>query len=196
MNSIKLLSLIIVGVLTFSSCKNNMALTKRHYTKGYHFHKTKSIDQPEVKEDIASTPSEKTKKASAMEIVQVKPTQTITPEIKNTIFNPVLTANASINGSQNVITKKNTATETKSFDQAKKELQRGSKATKKVKKDVDGNFIVMVILACFPILCLIAVYLHDKDITMNFWIDLILHITVIGAMVYALLLVFDVIDFA
>jgi len=196
MKTLKLLSLLLIGALAFTSCKNNMSLTKRHYTKGYYFHKNKSLDQAAVKEGIASTPSKKAKKVSPMDIVQVKTTQTVTAEAKNNTSEIVLTASASKQASQVKVTKKNTASEAKSLNQTKKDLQRSSKSIAKAKKGGDANLVVMVILSLFPFLCLIAVYMHDGGVTKNFWIDLILHLTFVGMIIYALLVVLDVIDFA
>jgi hypothetical protein len=67
-----------------------------------------------------------------------------------------------------------------------------NKKAKSAKKG-DTNLIVLVILSLFPILALIAVYLHDGDITLNFWIDLILHFILLYWL-FALLVVLDVID--
>jgi hypothetical protein len=62
-----------------------------------------------------------------------------------------------------------------------------------LKKDGGDISIVEVILSLFPILCLIAIYLHDgKKITMNFWVDLLLHLTFIGEIIYALLVVLNI----
>ncbi|MCX7729190.1 MAG: hypothetical protein N2203_06950 [Bacteroidia bacterium] len=59
----------------------------------------------------------------------------------------------------------------------------------------DDDRIIWVILAIFPVLCLIAIYLHDgKKLTTNFWIDLILHLLLIGAVIFALLVVLDVVN--
>jgi len=196
MKTLKLLSLLLIGAIAFTSCKNNMSLTKRHYTKGYYFHKNKSVDQPEVKEGIASASTKKAEKASPMEILQVKPMQSIVKEIKTSEQKQTLTASASMQTSHSNITKKNTVTEAKSLNQTKKELQRSSKATKAMKKGGDANLVLMIILSLFPFLCLIAVYLHDGGITKNFWIDLILHLTFVGMIIYALLVVLDIIDFA
>lgn len=198
MKSIKLLSLFIVGVLAFSSCKNNMSLTKRHYTKGYYFHKNKSVNQPEVKEGIASKISkqvEKNDKESPLEIVKVLPTQNV-ETTNNASSKQALTANSSKKATAEISNKQKTENGIKSLNQTKKELQQNSKQTKKTAAKGDANFVVMIILALFPILCLIAVYLHDGNVTKNFWIDLILHITVLGAMIYAVLVVLDIIDFA
>jgi hypothetical protein len=50
-------------------------------------------------------------------------------------------------------------------------------------------------MAFFPILCLIAVYLYDgQELTTNFWVDLILHLTIIGAMVFAVLVVLGLVS--
>lgn len=67
----------------------------------------------------------------------------------------------------------------------------------KGKKGGDTELIVLVILSLFPILCLIAIYLKDgKNITLNFWIDLILHFTLFGEIIFALLVVLDVVNLA
>jgi hypothetical protein len=40
-------------------------------------------------------------------------------------------------------------------------------------------------------------YLKDgEEITMNFWVDLILHLTVVGYLIFALLVVFDIVNLA
>lgn len=71
------------------------------------------------------------------------------------------------------------------------------KLISKIKKVLDdANTILLVILSLFPILCLIAVYLKDGGITLNFWVDLLLHLTVIGAMIFAILVVLDIVNLA
>ena len=95
MKTLKLLSLLLIGAIAFTSCKNNMSLTKRHYTKGYYFHKNKSVEQPEFKEGVASKHSKKTENASPIEIVQVKPTQITTAQTNNPIAEQNFTASAS-----------------------------------------------------------------------------------------------------
>ena len=69
------------------------------------------------------------------------------------------------------------------------------KETKKASRDSDTNLIVLVILALFPILCLIAVYLHDgKNITTNFWVTLLLHLLIYVECIFAVLVVLDIIN--
>lgn len=63
--------------------------------------------------------------------------------------------------------------------------------------DIDSDTLVLVILALFPILSLIAMYLKDgNSITNNFWINLLLHLTVIGYAVFGVLVVLDIINLA
>jgi hypothetical protein len=60
-----------------------------------------------------------------------------------------------------------------------------------------AELILLVILSIFPLLALLAMYLKDgEEITMNFWVDLILHLTVVGYIIFALLVVFDIVNLA
>lgn len=210
MKSIKLLSLIIVGVLAFSSCKNNMSLTKRHYTKGYHFHKTKSVDQPEVKEGMASKNTKKTEKnekESPLEIVQVKPVQDIETKSSSVSSNQTLIASSSkrISNTNNKVN----AEKPKSLNQTKKQLQNQSKATKTSESSRGGGdsstvkLILCVILAIF--IPPLGMYIWNKKTDTWFIVDLILFLLLftylfwsgglvgLAAVVIALLRVFDII---
>ena len=61
----------------------------------------------------------------------------------------------------------------------------------------DDNFIIMVILCFFPFINLIPVYMHDgKKVTLNFWITLLLNLLIFGGVIFALLVVFDIISLA
>lgn len=64
MKALKLLVAVMGISLLFASCKSNLDLTKRHYTKGYYFHKRSSVDQPTTKEAVAV----KTEKSTINEI--------------------------------------------------------------------------------------------------------------------------------
>ncbi len=64
------------------------------------------------------------------------------------------------------------------------------------KGSADTNLIILVILSLFPILALIAIYLKDgKKITLNFWVDLLLHFLFLYWL-FALLVVLDVFSLA
>jgi len=69
--------------------------------------------------------------------------------------------------------------------------------TKSYSGDPDTMLIVEIIFCFIPILSLIAIYLKDgKSITLNFWVDLILYITLIGWIIFGLLVVLDVVNLA
>jgi hypothetical protein len=70
------------------------------------------------------------------------------------------------------------------------------KATKKSSKEIDNLTILLIILSLFPILALIAIFIKDgKSITLNFWVDLLLHFIFLYWL-FALLVVLDVINLA
>lgn len=77
------------------------------------------------------------------------------------------------------------------------EKKNAFKFIKKIKKSLsDTDTVILVILSLFPILALVAIYLKDgKSITMNFWIDLILHFIALYWL-FAILVVLDVINLA
>ena len=61
----------------------------------------------------------------------------------------------------------------------------------------DTNTILLVILCILWWLNLVAVYLHDgRKFTKNFWITLVLDFTVIGGIVFSILVILDIINFA
>jgi hypothetical protein len=63
------------------------------------------------------------------------------------------------------------------------------------KPTFDTELLILVILSLFPILALLAIFMKEgKVITTNFWVDLVLHFTVIGYIIFALLVVFDIIN--
>lgn len=62
------------------------------------------------------------------------------------------------------------------------------------KTDDNVNYLYLI-MSFFPILCLIAVYLYEgQELTTNFWVDLILHLTVLGAIVFAILVVLGMVS--
>ncbi len=83
------------------------------------------------------------------------------------------------------------------------------KVGKALAPEMSNETIVLLILALFPILALIAIYIKDgKKITLNFWIDLLLHLLFGGITtpvlrifvalyaVFAVLVVLDIINLA
>ncbi len=76
-------------------------------------------------------------------------------------------------------------------------ISKFNKKAKSSSSDDDTLFIIEVVFCFFPILSLIAMYLKDdKSITLNFWINLLLYLTVIGWVIFGLLVVLDIINLA
>ncbi len=192
----KLIGFLALAVI-ISSCGNKMTLMKRHYTKGYYLHHSTSVDKKEVVAQAGNIHAEK------MPSVQINLENKIQNDLsisaskakvieqqersyQSNIVKNVPTAPPVVNGTNSTILTHNL--------QLAKDVKVAAKKTDQRKGD--ANIIVMVILALFPLLCLIAVYLHDGGVTTNFWIDLLLHLTVIGEIIFALLVVLDVVDFA
>jgi hypothetical protein len=201
MKSVKVLLGIIVIALSMSSCKNNVELIKRHYTKGYFFHKSKSVKQSPSNDGIAN----KATKRVIVPVATVRPEVSPAPANKtmsrneNTMALPSAASATKISTPKSAAIKEvqtenedKTITETKNKKNSERHLNTQRKGSLS-----GGTLVLCIILALFPLLCLIAVYIHDgKSITFNFWLTLILHLTIIGAMIYALLVVLDVVDLA
>ncbi len=187
-----------IAIIFLSSCANKFSLTKRKYTKGYYFassgNKTSDAKENSHKNlTVKNLPAKKTTLSSAEtgnEEVKENTLATFNkPEAakeKNIIQHKAThqAVTASADTKKDVITKPavKPVSEKKPF----------SNTTKKGSSD--ANLIILVILSLFPILALIAIYLHDgKSITLNFWIDLILHFILLYWL-FAILVVLDVID--
>jgi len=190
----------LIAVIFLSSCANKFSLTKRKYTKGYYF-ASSGNQNSEVKRDnqktlvVKNLPTKKTT-LNSPEIGNeyIKETAAVTfnkPEatkrknnIQGTEKNHLVTASAKHKKDITI----RSVVKALAVNQP---LSKGSK-----KGDADANLILMIILCLFPILALIAIYLHDgKKITLNFWVDLILHILFLYWL-FALLVILDVVDLA
>ena len=189
----------LVAIIFLSSCANKFSLTKRKYTKGYYFasSKSKTSTKNEINHSNLVVENLTAKKSpilnetnsvkeiannSKNEILKISTTQITSPIIKTTT--PVLIASS--NAKNNF--------ETKTAIKPVVEKQNINLNPAK-KGSGDNDLIIQIILCFFPILCLIAVYLHDgKSITLNFWIDLLLHLTFIGEIIFAFLVVLDIVD--
>ena len=200
---LKKLLLPLAALIMLSSCSNKFSLTKRKYTKGYYFAHSvsnKHVQKNKEQKDVAFQNVEK--KQVITEIVASTPLKINTTdneiisykkEVSKVISNPSLITNKSATTKLIASVSKTNAfkTQLKLFSKVIKPVIIGKKSGK---GDSDINLILLVILSLFPILALVAIYLHDgKKITLNFWIDLILHFLFLYWL-FALLVVLDVID--
>jgi hypothetical protein len=195
----------IILALFAASCSSHKGgmITKRKYTKGYYVDLGGKHSKAKAQEQKASV----VKKAEPAKVTTPAPEKV---EVVNAIVAeqmPVVTANAAaapvaVNAVKALKTENNVtvAHEKKSVKSAVRNYVAAQRAINKIShqkgKAADSNLIVMVILSLFPILALIAIWMHDgKTITLNFWIDLLLHFIFLYWL-FALLVVLDVINLA
>jgi hypothetical protein len=203
---IKKIIIPVVAMILLSSCANKYSLIKRKYGKGYYVSVTKNNTDLTKKHEVKNT------------LVKVKPEQKA--EINNSVSEDVAAAPSFISNS--VVAKNDNyyqpkfhkpTSSKKLLDMHKftastintvhkssikiKPLTLSNNENKLAKSDSDLNLLVMIILCLFPFINLIPVYLHDgKSITLNFWLTLILNFTYLGAVIFAILVVLDIINFA
>ncbi|MFN8231483.1 MAG: hypothetical protein U0V03_11230 [Bacteroidia bacterium] len=184
--------------LFITSCSNKFSLQKRKYNKGFYF-ATSNSKNNETNTGKIKASKLVTKTHDLGNVVSKSPE--ITENINEVSTNNFTTSNAAkkinrtkintpaqnlliANNTNNLVFGQNTV---KNLEYNKTKSARAS----------DTNLIVLIILSIFPILCLIAVFLKDgKNITLNFWIDLLLHLTAIGEIIFALLVVLDIVNLA
>lgn len=197
-----LLFLSFLVVLTSCNTGKNALVMKRKYTKGYY------VETKSKKHNVKK--SEELAKVEKSEVIKAKPVSTELVNTNATEKEPVLTAsNSKEEGtSTKSVTKANVAEKEFKTAVVSKTLYNvfaknsllvssAAKAKSASGKGSDTDLIIQIILALFPFICLIAIYLHDgKQITMNFWVTLILHLTFVLWLVFALLVVLDVINLA
>lgn len=204
-----ILSLLIIS-FALTSCSIQNTFIKRKYTKGIFIEKI--ADHPTVQKKLIKTEDN---------INQMVALSFEKKDIDNLPLNNLSTfhktfddkqyiAQSTIknikNNTSNFIKNKHILSSSSLYNAAKKiplnnnnktfsqNISKTSIATANTASDDDQ--IIQIILAILPILCLIAIYLHDgKTITTNFWIDLILHfLFLLPAVIFALLVVLDVIN--
>ncbi|MES2680248.1 MAG: hypothetical protein V4635_10200 [Bacteroidota bacterium] len=201
---IRTITLALTAIIIMSSCANKFSLVKRKYTKGYYVSGTKArhttpkntvIAKHSVKHETA-TPASETK----------APVETVNTRVENV---PVLVNQPANNESialkeqkqpEKTVTALASTRSANNFSKSsilalKPLVLSKAMKTDASKGDKDALFIVLVILCFFWWLNLISVYIHDgKKITTNFWVTLLLNFTFIGGIIFALLVVLDVVD--
>ncbi|MGB3949251.1 MAG: hypothetical protein WBM13_14785 [Bacteroidia bacterium] len=198
-------------VVFFASCATtDVSIVKRKYNNGYYVginnHKKVSVSANEKKEVAENKTNQKNSAVSTSTIVTESFVSTESPQTNthNTLIASTAKATQSALAKQstNSITKKgaielsynNTKTSSIKKLNTVNQLKKISKAKHTA---TDDQTILLIILSLFPVLALIAMYLKDgKKITLNFWVDLLLHFTFIGYAIFAVLVVLDVFSLA
>lgn len=189
--------LCLAAVLLLSACSSNFSLMKRRYTKGFYIAAAKHSTTPKHEAAAKKLPATSVKDQPGTVAVAA-------PETSSGVLAPASTpANsqaatlpaAKKTRAQAAAAHPNAAPlkETKQLHPVKQ--QQATKETRATTAaNSDSRLIIMVILCFLWWLNLIAVYMHDKDITLNFWITLLLDLTVIGGIIFSLLVVLDIVD--
>ena len=205
----KLIGIFILIAVVLASCNSgkNALVMKHRYTKGFYIagkskhHKSKKAD------DLATNKkTETTQQTLAPTLQTIEDNKTIETNIENSTASSVVASPEKIASENKSITKKSekefkTTVLNKTFSNIKSIATVKTSANKQTilnkGKSLSSDQIVQLILALFPILCLIAVYLKDgSKITNNFWITLVLHLTVYLECIFAVLVVLDIINLA
>jgi len=196
----KKIILIVSSIAMLTSCSTQSFL-KRKYTKGFFIEKTSSPELVQKNElnyskSLHQDNSNVTPSSVAFTTNYSYTNSDIKPAISNQNNSSITALNTSLTISPKITKVKFSApnhfTSTKNISQLKSTIN--NNAHKNSFKPSDSDRIIWVILSLFPILALIAIYLHDgKQITLNFWIDLLLHFVFLYWL-FALLVVLDVIN--
>ncbi len=206
-NTLKLLILSFV-IFTTSCDPSKTIVLKRKYNKGYYVDLgTRSNNKSSgITENKTNSFPDKEVIAESNKIQETIPSETmeatLTASNDNSFFIP--DKNSKANLFKKEVSKKESTAENNTVTTEKTKSQLASPLIGKMEKSKstksnhgDSKLILLVILSFFPILALIAMYIKDGHrITLNFWVDLILHLTVIGYIIFALLVVFDIVNLA
>lgn len=195
---------LVVALFAVSCSNKNGAFTKRKYTKGQYIAHAGKASQPKVNQGKTNSLALVTKSEQVIAKSQSSPVEAAL-NIQTNSSNQNITLNHQVkpvalkqavntNKTNNLASKGNSLT----FKQKMVNAVAANKIASASKSGAsDSDLIIWVILSLFPILALIAIYLHDgKTITLNFWVDLILHLTIVGYFIFALLVVLDIINLA
>ncbi len=186
----KIIALITVVTLVLSSCSSikNTVVLKRKYNKGFYVAHQKSKHQV----SLTQNENQSVQKSEKLEPLNVSLNfANETNDVKQMSMNQVfeLKHNTILSNSKIALTSKSNMV----FKPNYKPLVLVKKT--QAKPTFDTELLILVILSLFPILALIAIFMKEgKVITTNFWVDLVLHFTLIGYIIFALLVVLDIIN--
>jgi hypothetical protein len=190
----------LITIVLLSSCSNTFNLQKRKYTKGFYFATSKNNN---VKKHDLATDNAKFKKLTPKTYTQLEENNTlIQPELKplpmvetKSISHTSSTKKPETKKNVTASNSKNIMAVTKVFKELKLNTL-NNPATNNNKEDSDIDLLILVILCLFPFINLIPVYLKDsKNITIHFWITLILDLLFfVPGIIFALLVVLDIVN--
>lgn len=188
--------IILSTAILLTSCGGSGFLTRK-YTKGIYSESISKASKPSSHSHKQDNSMKMTNTESHNSTLAVY--SNIAPETKPSPLyteNTIVTKKASLKG-------RTALQPTQTYKPAKLDLSATKKKitnkaeSKRSGGRNDSNFIIMVILCFFPFINLIPVYMHDgKQVTMNFWITLLLNLLIFGGVIFALLVIFDILSLA
>ncbi|MCE3228990.1 MAG: hypothetical protein K0S32_3541 [Bacteroidetes bacterium] len=191
----------LIAIVLLSSCANKFSIVKRKYNKGYHVDVSHKKTTDPKNDNLTAVKNKKQTKSSSEEPVASEVASTFSSVDNEIKVLPSATVLKPENKTTNPSKHTPLASAEKKKDYSKNSfrpvaLKQSNKQTSKDKPDDDVMFIIMIILCFFPFINLISVYLKDdKDVTLNFWITLILDILFfLPGIIFALLVVLDVVN--
>ncbi len=200
MKSIK----IIIGVLFLSSLLSScgsLSISQKRYSRGLNIDLFSSKDEKPM--EFKANKAQKNQPKSGIAQNEVKPSSTnsesieqvssITNKPENNKNNEEITEPKQIKSGLKAKLIQNKLEKTIEKTIEKTEKQVNSVNSPKSTNESNTSTVLLVILSLFPLLALLAIYLHQGEINSYFWIDLLLHLTIIGYVIFALLVVLDVI---
>lgn len=193
----KRISIALLALVFLASCAGKYGVMKRRYNKGYYIAHSSKINNPvqhneqkeikaeklAAKNNLLEQSSQNTKDVSATSLQTIAFSK-FNSEVKTNVKKPEPVATAATKFTDQSIY------HLKTIDPL---LNDHSKTKPKKSNDGDVMKVLLVIMCLFPIIALIAIYLHDGDITLNFWIDLLLHFVLLWWL-FGILVVLDVVD--
>lgn len=193
------LILYLSAFLILTSCAGKLGITKRRYTKGFYVSHTKDRQPTKATEQQKHAPAN-VNSVAKHEVFLEKSTEILNAPVTG----DKLTAINERPGQNQMTAQKETVVASASAGNINGKTSVFKPLTIKTlhnkqldmkASDSDIKFIVMVVLCFFVFINLIPVYLHDgKTITLNFWITLLLDLTIIGGIIFSLLVVLDIIN--
>jgi hypothetical protein len=192
----------LIAIILLSSCSSKFSLQKRRYNKGFYLD-LGSNHSSQKKNNLRPAAHLEAKKAELAVKENAEPALKTAEQSEPLVMTLAGAEKPNINHRSSQPTAASKSDDDKAVASAEK-MQKEEKTFRSLpiasvkgkeahKAKADGNKILMIILSLFPILALIAIYMHDGSITLNFWIDLILHFLLLYWL-FALLVVLDVIN--
>lgn len=203
--SVKILSLAVIVFLSACSTSDKFSVMKRKYRPGYYVDFGKKVNKAEsntvsnneskaannIQAQTSNIAENNTSSASDASPIE-KNNYPLTASADNKVYKSTSINNKKINNTEAIKALSPNRIVAKRIN---KVIAKAGKPNNR-KSSSDDMLILEIILCFFPILALIAIYLKDgKSITLNFWIDLLLHFVFLYWL-FALLVVLDVINLA